>query len=201
MTARVQAAMLLAAMATGASAAFVWTTGQPSQTESPAAAESGAVALVAAEPVQPVGPRPVRIEIPAIGVSADLDAMRRNFGGELDAPDDGADAGWYADGVVPGDRGPAVIVGHLDSAVAGAAVFYRLPELQPGAEVFVKADDGATHRFVVDSSRPFAKAAFPTDLVYGPTALPELRLITCTGTFDAAARSYVDNLVVTAHAA
>lgn len=197
MTARVQAAMLLAAMATGASAAFVWCTGQPSTL---GAQESSAVALVAAEPDRSDGPRPVRLEIPAIGVNADLEAMRRNFGGELDAPDDWADAGWYADGVVPGNRGPAVIVGHLDSVAVGAAVFYRLPEIQPGAEVFVKSSDGATRRFVVDSTRPFAKAAFPTALVYGPTALPELRLITCTGTFDAAAGSYVDNLVVTAHA-
>jgi hypothetical protein len=37
--------------------------------------------------------------------------------------------------------------------------------------------------------------------VYGPTALPELRLITCTGDFDRSAHSYLDNLVVTAHLA
>jgi hypothetical protein len=37
--------------------------------------------------------------------------------------------------------------------------------------------------------------------VYGPTALAELQLITCTGSFDRATRNYSDNLIVTAYAA
>jgi hypothetical protein len=53
--------------------------------------------------------------------------------------------------------------------------------------------------FVVDGLASFRKTRFPTALVYGPQPLPVLRLITCTGAFDAAQHNYLDNLVVTAH--
>ena len=157
---------------------------------------------VAANPV-PVGREwsPVRIVIPAIDVQADLEPLHRGADGTLDTPVDWSHAGWYSDGVAPGDQGPAVIVGHLDSASAGPAVFYKLPELQPGDAVFIERSDGRTQRFVVDTTSQFAKAGFPTDAVYGPTPLPELRLITCVGDFDDRTRNYLDNLVVTAFAA
>jgi sortase (surface protein transpeptidase) len=199
--ARMHALMLLAAVATGASAAFTWTTTQQwSAVGHPPVAESSDVALVAVEPAPPPGPRPERIDIPAIQVSADLEELHRRFDGELSTPTEWADAGWYAEGIVPGQRGPAVIVGHVDSVADGPAVFYRLPLLRVGDEVVVGSTDGGSQRFVVDGTQTFAKSDFPTQLVYGPTARPELRLITCTGDFDSAAHSYTDNLVVTAHA-
>jgi sortase (surface protein transpeptidase) len=199
--ARAHALMLLAALTTGASAGFAWTTAQPQGASGRPVAQSGDVELVAAEPVRGLGPRPARIDIPAIEVSADLEELHRQLDGELSTPTEWDDAGWYAEGVVPGRRGPAVIVGHLDSAAEGPAVFYRLPLLRTGDEVFIDGSDGVRQRFVVDGTQKFAKSGFPTELVYGPTALAELRLVTCTGAFDAAAGSYTENLVVTAHAA
>lgn len=44
----------------------------------------------------------------------------------------------------------------------------------------------------------FAKDAFPTDLVYGPTPRSELRLVTCGGRFDQSRRTYRDNVIVEA---
>ena len=41
----------------------------------------------------------------------------------------------------------------------------------------------------------FDKTRFPTDRVYGPTAGPELRLITCGGAFDAATGHYERNVI------
>jgi hypothetical protein len=41
-----------------------------------------------------------------------------------------------------------------------------------------------------------AKTAFPTDLVYGATLEPSLRLVTCGGEFDRARGSYLDNVIV-----
>jgi hypothetical protein len=102
---------------------------------------------------------------------------------------------------VPGQRGPAVIVGHVDSAREDPAVSYRLPRLRRGDDVLVETSDGQNHRFVVDTTRKFAKTSFPTDLVYGPTPLAELRLIICAGSFDRATRNYSENLIVTAYAA
>jgi sortase (surface protein transpeptidase) len=98
-------------------------------------------------------------------------------------------------GPVPGDPGPAVIAGHVDSR-AGPAVFFRLRELRPGDKVTVRRSDGRAVAFTVDEVDRYPKDAFPTSAVYGPAPGSELRLITCGGSFDAAKRSYRDNVVV-----
>jgi len=88
-----------------------------------------------------------------------------------------------------------VIAGHVDSRT-GPAVFFRLRELRPGDRVDVTRADGARLRFAVDAIQRFPKARFPTAAVFGPTPAAELRLVTCTGSFDRARGSYRDNLVV-----
>jgi hypothetical protein len=62
--------------------------------------------------------------------------------------------------------------------------------------VLVDRADGTTARFAVTRVERHAKDAFPTDEVYGPTPDAQLRLVTCGGEFDRAARSYRDNVVV-----
>jgi sortase (surface protein transpeptidase) len=194
--------MMLIAMLCGGSAAFAWTAGHTVPDFAPTTVNASASGplLVARTPVR-AGPRPVRIVIPTIAVNADVEPLHRTANGTLNSPPRWDDAGWYADGVVPGQQGPAVIVGHVDSARDGPAVFYRLPRLRRGDDVLVETSDGQNHRFVVDTTRAFKKTSFPTDLVYGPTPLAALRLITCTGSFDRATHNYSENLVVTAYAA
>jgi sortase (surface protein transpeptidase) len=146
--------------------------------------------------------KPTSIEIPSIGVRARLVRLGLQADGSLEAPPDWDTPGWYGDGSTPGqvDSNPAVIAGHVDSRT-GPAVFYRLRDLGPGDQVIVRRDDGVVARFTVDGSRSFAKTAFPDAEVYGPvdTAAPQLRLITCTGSFDRKAGRYRDDLVVFAH--
>jgi sortase (surface protein transpeptidase) len=140
--------------------------------------------------------RPVRLSIPAIGVAGPLeDLVADPVTRELAAPDDPALAGWYAAGVVPGERGPAVLGGHVDSR-RGPGVFFRLRTLREGDVVEVTRSDASTVRFRVIAVRAYPKDRFPTAAVYGPTAGPELRLVTCGGRFDRVARSYDDNVVV-----
>jgi sortase (surface protein transpeptidase) len=140
--------------------------------------------------------RPVRLRIPAIGVDAAA-LVPLGLGGdhELEAPARFEDVGWYAAGPVPGDPGPAVIAAHVDSR-SGPAPFFRLRDLRDGDQVFVARSDGQETRFVVDTVQRYPKNAFPTDAVYGPAPGSALRLITCGGSFDAAKRSYRDNIVV-----
>jgi Sortase domain len=146
-----------------------------------------------AEPV-----RPVTVSIPALGVTSPLeDLVADPVTRELSAPDDPSRAGWYTAGVVPGDQGPAVIGGHVDSR-RGPGVFFRLRTLRPGDLVDVNRSDGRSVRFAVIAVALYPKDAFPTDAVYGPTSGPELRLVTCGGTFDRSVRSYEDNVVVDA---
>jgi sortase (surface protein transpeptidase) len=140
-------------------------------------------------------PPPATLTIPSIGVETELEHLAVRDDGTLAAPDDFARAGWFAEGPAPGERGPAVIVGHVDSR-DGPAVFSRLAELGPGDTIEVARADGTVARFTVTDTFEAAKDAFPTEAVYGPTAGPTLRLITCTGAFDRAARHYLSNLVV-----
>ena len=137
---------------------------------------------------------PVRLEIPSIGVSTDLVALGLNPDGTMQVPTKWEEAGWYARGPRPGEDGPAVIAGHVDST-SGPAVFFRLHDLRAGDEVLVTRADHSVVRFVIDRLQQFPKASFPTAAVFGATPGPTLRLITCTGAFDETARSYLDNLV------
>lgn len=142
--------------------------------------------------------RPVSVTIPALGVAGPLEDLTADPDtGELAAPDDPSRAGWFAAGVVPGDTGPAVLGGHVDSR-AGPGVFFGLRRLRPGDEVEIVRSDGRSVRFAVTAVTVHPKAGFPTAAVYGPTPGPELRLVTCGGVFDRNERSYRDNVVVDA---
>ena len=138
---------------------------------------------------------PERVLIPRIGVTSDLEELALRDDGRLAPPVDFARAGWFAAGTQPGQRGPAVIAGHVDS-VQGAAVFARLEELAPGDEVLVERADGSQVAFRVTASERHPKDAFPTERVYGPVPGAELRLVTCDGVFDRSTGHYRDNLVV-----
>jgi sortase (surface protein transpeptidase) len=143
---------------------------------------------------------PATLTIPSIGVETELERLAVRDDGSLAAPADFGRAGWFAEGPSPGERGPAVIVGHVDSR-DGPAVFYRLAELGAGDRIEVVRTDGTVARFAVTDTAAAPKDAFPTEAVYGPTAGPKLRLITCTGAFDRDARHYLSNLVVYAEPA
>jgi sortase (surface protein transpeptidase) len=143
---------------------------------------------------------PVRIRIPAIGVSAAVVRLGLNRDGTLQVPTDFGVTGWFTGGPAPGETGPAVITGHIDSR-RGPAVFYRLNELRGGDRVAVERADGTTVQFAVEGSAQYPKQAFPTEAVFGPSPDPLLRLITCGGSFDRSRRSYRDNVVVTARLA
>jgi sortase (surface protein transpeptidase) len=143
---------------------------------------------------------PVRIEIPAIGVSAAVIRLGLNRDGSMQVPTDFGLTGWFTGGPAPGETGPAVIAGHIDSRT-GPAVFYRLRELRAGDRIEVLRADRTSVQFAVANVVQYPKQAFPTAAVFGPAPEPLLRLITCGGTFDRSRRSYRDNVVVTARLA
>ncbi|NQX06606.1 class F sortase [Rathayibacter sp. VKM Ac-2856] len=140
---------------------------------------------------------PVRVVIPAIGVDSTLESLTRDETGWIQPPVQVDEAGWYRDGVVPGDIGPSVIAGHVDSRI-GPGVFLDLTALVPGDTVDVVLSDGSTRTFSVTGSVSVPKEDFPTEDVYGPSPTAQLRLITCGGVFDDSYGHYVDNVVVSA---
>ncbi len=138
---------------------------------------------------------PTRVLVPSIGVDAEVIRLGLNPDRTLEVPSDFSQAGWWTGGSMPGEDGPAVVAGHVDSR-SGPAVFFRLRELTPGDIITLADDEGQQVRFVVDRVEQHPKDDFPTDAVYGPTEEPTLRLITCGGSFDRSVRSYRDNIVV-----
>ena len=144
-------------------------------------------------------PLPVSVRIPAIGVTSDLITVGLAADGTLEVPQPGPDydkVAWYEGSPRPGEVGPAVLEGHVDSAENGPSVFYELGTLAVGDGVEVTRADGSVVAFVVDAVERYPKDDFPTLDVYRNTDGPELRVITCGGEFDSTAGSYVDNTVV-----
>jgi sortase (surface protein transpeptidase) len=139
---------------------------------------------------------PVEVDIPAIGVMSSLEDLHLLTDGTIAAPVDYGRAGWFADGVLPGATGPAIIAGHVDSNKRGPEVFYRLHELRADDSIVVKRSDGTEVTFRVTNVEQYPKDDFPVALVYGPTPGPALRLVTCGGQFDRNAGHYRSNTVV-----
>ncbi|MGY0007245.1 class F sortase [Micromonospora sp. I033] len=141
---------------------------------------------------------PTTISIPRIGVRAEIMTLGTNPDGTVEVPplDQAMKAGWYSPGPSPGEVGNAVIVGHVDSAKLGPAVFFSLGALKPGDTIDVARQDGSTATFTVEEVKSYPKTAFPTEQVYGPSDAPGLRVVTCGGEFDRSAGSYLNNIVV-----
>lgn len=148
------------------------------------------------------GAAPERIEIPSIGVEAPVIARGLDKDGAIEPPSFAAaqSVAWYEGGAEPGAKGPALMVGHVDTETR-PAVFYGLSAARPGAKVEITRADGTVAEFTVDDVQVFTRAHFDADKAYGPrkAGRAELRLITCGGTFDRATHSYDANVVVSAY--
>lgn len=138
---------------------------------------------------------PVRVEVPAVGIDAPLDQLGLGGDGAVEPPEDFDRAGWYTGSVRPGQPGPAVLAGHVDST-SGPAAFYELAAVTPGNEVIVHRADGSTVTFRVTAVEQHAKDQLAAEVVHGPVTGAELRLITCGGDFDRSSGHYRDNIVV-----
>ncbi|MGM0842916.1 MAG: class F sortase [Bacillota bacterium] len=156
------------------------------------------------QPVQPVTPEPQKegysmtpaiLSIPKL----DLEAPIKEFGldkeGNMELPDNGSDVAWFEPGFQPGEKGNAVLAGHVDDEKK-AAVFFELKKLEPGDEIHLQGEEGETLTFVVREKVAYQKDDAPLRTIFGPSEKRMLNLITCTGYFDREIHNYVDRLVV-----
>jgi len=170
-------------------------------TTAPAAAPrttaSSATTGSSAAPANAQQAAPAKVRIPKIDATSSLVEVGLNPDQTLEVPsiDQPMQAAWYRLGPVPGQPGPAVLLGHVDGK-SKPGIFFRLREVAENDEILVDDNAGATRKFVVYRTKQVPKDVFPTEEVYGDTAGPELRVITCGGSFDTAANSYRDNTIV-----
>jgi hypothetical protein len=186
-------AALVLALASGCAVAPGTTT---TVARPPAAAAMGGPAPAPGSAMVLAASHPTRLRIPAIDVDArgviDLGLKPDRT---MEVPADGTTVGWYTESPTPGERGPAVLAAHVDWNHEKGA-FYDLHRLQAGDEITVDRADGSSPVFQVQRVEQYPKDQFPTRTVYGDVQRAELRLITCGGELDRAARSYRDNIVV-----
>ncbi|MGW7519199.1 class F sortase [Streptomyces sp. NPDC054796] len=165
-------------------------------------AAAGTEPLPAAHDPLPGTPRPVKLRIGALGVRAPVIARGVDGHGGIAAPPYSRPglAGWYGAGPVPGARGAALIVGHVDTE-RHKAVFYGLSSADRGTRIEVTRSDGTVAEFTVERTKVVRHEDFDAREVYGPAVRgrSELRLLTCGGAFDHERRAYTSNVVVSAY--
>ncbi len=141
---------------------------------------------------------PVRLKIPKIKVDAKIMQVGITKAGNMAAPSNFSDVGWYKYGAIPGEKGSAVIAGHVDRGAKFPAVFKRLGDLKKGDEIFVETAEGRDPiRFVVTGAKLYDYDAQAPEVFWEDNDTL-LRLITCTGQFVKKYGTHDKRLVVTA---
>ena len=138
---------------------------------------------------------PVRLIIPRLGVNAAVEDVGLTPDGAMGVPASPGTVAWFKLGPRPGDKGSAVIDGHSGYKNGVSAVFDDLPSLRKGDLLFVKDAKGVLVQFVVRRSRMYDRNA-NASAVFAGNEGRHLNLITCTGSWDAAAGTHAQRLVV-----
>jgi hypothetical protein len=174
----------------------------PSPTSPSAGGHATSPTPAQTSPLSLTASRPVRIDVPAIGTHSSVIAIGKTPDGSLAVPQPGPDldkVAWYRYSPTPGEAGPSVLEGHVDT-VQGPSIFFKLGALRPGDKVYVTRADQRTAVFTVNAVRQYASHDdFPRAQIFGTDlSTPTLRLITCSN-FDSSIGHYVGNTVVFAH--
>ncbi|MFD9407777.1 class F sortase [Streptomyces sp. NPDC059989] len=148
------------------------------------------------------GALPQRVDVPSIGIQAPVISRSLDADGAIEPPpyDSPGTVGWWGKGTLPGAAGAALMVGHVDTR-SKPAVFYGLSSAQPGDKVRVVRADGSVAEFTIEDVRVYERAGFDPHKAYGQRVAgrAELRLVTCGGSYDKAAKEYTANVVVSAY--
>ncbi|WP_460751052.1 class F sortase [Myceligenerans cantabricum] len=161
--------------------------------------DSRAPRSTASPGVQPLpASPPVAVRIPGVGIESPVHGLGLDEQGKLQVPSGERyhEVAWYDGSPTPGEVGPAVLEGHVTGTSYAPSVFFELGNTRKGDRIEVDRADGSTATFDVTEVRRSPKDDFPRIDVYGATDGPELRVITCGGTFDKDAGRHLDNVIV-----
>jgi sortase (surface protein transpeptidase) len=139
---------------------------------------------------------PVRIKIPSIAIDAEIEQVALTHDQLMDVPKKPSNAGWYNLGPRPGEKGSAVIDGHINWYYGVSGVFLNLHELKKGDKIEVLDDKGAIISFVVRESSNYDATAEASEVFYSTDGKVHLNLITCGGVWDSRSKQYTKRLVV-----
>jgi LPXTG-site transpeptidase (sortase) family protein len=137
---------------------------------------------------------PVHLIIPVINVDANIQPLGVDANGEMEMVENTIDVGWFEPGSKPGEKGSAVMAGHLDGRNSETGVFSNLDKLKPGDKLYVEDNKGLLRAFVVRESRVYDPGY--AEEVFSSNDKAHLNLITCDGSWDGSKKSYTKRLVV-----
>lgn len=148
------------------------------------------------------GQVPVAINIPDAEVDAEVESQQIVDGQMLD-PSGPWVVAWYEQTSLIGERGNAVMSGHVDYWEVGPAVFWNVANLQEGAEIRVVGEDGTTYVYALEYiERVYLSELTAEDInsprLVGNTDYAALTLITCGGEFDYEAGEYLSRDIIRA---
>jgi sortase (surface protein transpeptidase) len=146
--------------------------------------------------IKPTPGVPVKLKIPKIGVTVSIESVGLDRQQRMDVPTNSDDAGWFRLGYKPGEKGNAVIDGHLDKVTGAPAAFWNISHLESGDRITTTDSNGKLYTFIVVNTAVYPYNNFPLQQVFGPSVQPMLNLITCQGTWDAASKNYSQREVV-----
>ncbi len=139
---------------------------------------------------------PKTLRIPKLNIETSFGStLGLTDSGEVAVPDNFSNVGLYEYGPRPGELGPAVVLGHVDS-YEGPAVFYSIGQLDLDDKIEIETEDGTKLTFIVTDSVKYLQDDFPTELVYGDLDHAGLRLVTCSGTYNRDKNRYTHNRVI-----
>lgn len=139
---------------------------------------------------------PTRLLIPSIGVDANVQMVGITATGNMATPKGFVDVGWYRYGVIPGNKGSAVIAGHVDNGLSLAGVFKHLVDVKVGDDVYVVNALGEKLHFKVDAINSYQYEDVPLDTLFGQNDRAHVNLITCDGAWIGEKKTYDRRLVV-----
>lgn len=139
---------------------------------------------------------PVYIEIPKIGINTNIEQVGLETSGKMGVPEGIENVGWYSLGTKPGEKGNAVIDGHLDTITGAPAVFYYLNKLEPGDLITVTDINNKKFVFNVTDKKSYEFNIFPLQDIFGESDASRLNLITCEGYFDRRSQNYSHRTVI-----
>ena len=166
-------------------------------TESVSAQNEKTATPEAKEDFAPPSEDPLRLTVPALEIDAKIQKVGITQKGNMAAPRNFSDVGWYKYGTVPGEVGSAVLAGHVDNGLALPWVFSRLSDLKEGDDIYVSMADGRSIHYIVVSLATYDYNAKVPE-VFGENDGNYLKLVTCTGVWMASAKTHDKRLVVKA---
>ena len=132
-----------------------------------------------------------------IKVDANIQYVGVTKAGKMATPNNFTDVGWYKNGTVPGEKGSAVIAGHVDDGLAFPAVFADLGEMKIGDDIYIDTIGGKTLDFKITNIQSYPALADATE-IFTQNDANYLKLITCTGVWSQTHKTHDQRLVITA---